>query len=268
MEYAGRNALKDTGNLLKIITSFDKIFIFLDFDGTLVRLRKYPKDVKLSKKAFSVLDKISKNSKVIPGIVSGRKLSELRFFLGNNLSKNINLFGCHGSEIKFKNSKVKIAQEALHSLESIKLIQEIIMKRFNEIDSFIFEKKERSFAVNYRNVKNSERQEIVDMKNTFLEFEKNYPVRLLELKKVFEIVPEGINKGFAIKATIKKYCKMLKGNNYIFLCIGDDLTDEYLFMENKEGINIKVGFDKNINSNAQYFLGNISEVLTFLKKLS
>jgi trehalose-phosphatase len=268
MEYGERNALKDVDTLLKKLTSYNKIFIFLDFDGTLVGLRKYPENVRLSKRASYALKKIFKNLKIITGIVSGRKIKELEFFLGNDLSQNFNLFGCHGSEIKFKNTRVKIASEALRSIKSIKLIQDIIEKKFINISSLIFEKKEKSFAVNYGNAKYSEKKQIEEMKNLFQGFEKKYPVKLLELKKVFEIVPDGITKGLAIKTTIKRYRKMLKENNYIFLCIGDDITDENLFMENKEGINIKVGCSKNTHTNAHYFLKNINEVLILLKKIS
>ncbi len=268
MEQNNRNVLKDIDNILKYLNSFDKIFIFLDFDGTLVRLRKNPHDVRLSKKAFYVLQKICKNIKIISGIVSGRKISELEYFLGNYLSENFNLFGCHGSEIKFKNTNLKIAIEALDTKESIKLIQDIIEQKFKSIDNFIFEKKEYSFAVNYRNAKYSEKNKIEDMENVFLEFEKNYPVKLLYLKKVFEIIPYNLNKSRAIKETTKKYCKTLKENSYIFLCIGDDLTDENLFIENINGLNIKVGSDNLYNTHANFFLSNINEVLIFLNKIS
>jgi len=268
MKLTQRNVLKDIDSIKKYFGLFDKIFIFLDFDGTLVRFRKNPYDVKLSKKAFYVLEKISKNSKIINGIVSGRKISELEFFLGDHLSKSLNLFGCHGSEIKFKNMDIKIAEEAVESIESIKFIQNIIEKEFINTHGFIFEKKENSFAVNYRNAFNSEKKKIEYLKGVFLEFEKKYPVKLLDLKKVFEIVPRNINKSFAIKATAKKYYNILKENSCIFLCIGDDTTDENLFMENLDGVNIKVGVVSPNGTNANFILNNIKEVIIFLNKIS
>jgi trehalose-phosphatase len=218
--------------------------------------------------AFSILEKISINPKIITGIVSGRKISELEFFMGNYLSENFNLFGCHGSEYKFKNSDIETAAEALDSIKSIKLIQEVIEKKFLNIRSFIFEKKGKSFAVNFRNAKSSQEKQIEDMKNIFLELEEKYPVKFLALKKVFEIVPDSINKSYAIKATVKKYYKMLEQNSHVFICIGDDTTDENLFIENKDGINIKVGSDNPDTTKASYFLNNRSEVLAFLKKVS
>jgi len=268
MKLACRNALENINSLIEYLGSFDKFFIFSDFDGTLVRFKKNPYEVRLSKKAFYVLQKISKNSKIITGIVSGRKISDLEFFLGNHLSKHFDLFGCHGSEIKFKNMDIEIVAESLESIESIKLIQDIIEKKFINTPGFIFEKKENSFAVNYRNALNSEKKKIEDLKDAFLEFEKKYPVKLLDLKKVFEIVPRNINKSFAIKATVKKYYKTLKEDSYIFLCIGDDITDENLFIENINGINVKVGADSLNGTNANFFLNNINEVIIFLNKIS
>lgn len=268
MEYTNKNALKDINSLLKYFASVDKVFLFLDFDGTLVRIRKNPYDVKLSKKAVSALEKISKNPKILTGVVSGRKIIDLEIFLGDHLSKSFNLFGCHGSEIKFRNENIKIAPEALGSRESIKLIQGVIEKKFTGSDGFIFEKKENSFAVNYRNAKYSEKGKIEDLKNTFLELEKKYPIKLLDLKKVLEIVPCNINKGLAIKETMKKYNTILKTNSHVFICIGDDITDESLFMENINGINIKVGPNNSNGTYANFFLNNIKEVLIFLNKIS
>jgi trehalose 6-phosphate synthase/phosphatase len=268
MERAFRNALKESDKLLKYCGTLDKIFIFSDFDGTLVGFRKNPNEVRLSKKAFSILEKISINPKIITGIVSGRKISELEFFMGKYLSENFNLFGCHGSEYKFKNANTETAAEALEPIKSIKLIQETIEKKFPGEGNFIFEKKGKSFAVNYRNTKSSEDAQIEDMKNIFLEFEKKYPVKFLDLKKVFEVVPYSINKSYAIKATVKKYYKIMKYNSHIFICMGDDTTDENLFIENFDGINIKVGSDNPDDTKANYFLNNISEVLAFLKEIS
>ena len=268
MEFTDRNALKDIGNLLKYIASFDRIFIFSDFDGTLARFRKNPRNVKLSRKASCTLEKILKNLKIITGIVSGRKISELEFFLGSHLSENFNLFGCHGSEIKFKNKNIKIAAEVMESMEIIRLIQENIEKNFKNESSFIFEKKESSFAVNYRNTGYMKKNKIDEMKNSFLEFEKIFPVKFLDLKKVFEIVPSNINKSTAIKETIKEYGSILEECSYIFLCLGDDTTDENLFIENKNGVNIKVGIDNLDTTHAQYFLSSIKEVFSFLSKIA
>lgn len=57
------------------------------------------------------------------------------------------------------------------------------------------------------------------------------------------------------------------GVSSVSICLGDDLTDEYLFRSNKGGINIKVGENNNFESQAEYFLKKVDEVHWFLNKL-
>ena len=84
------------------------------------------------------------------------------------------------------------------------------------------------------------------------------------MKKVVEVKPEGINKGNAVETINRKYKKNIPSIN---ICLGDDLTDEYLFRSNISGINIKVGESKNFESQAEYFLNKVNEVHWFLNKL-
>ncbi len=260
--------LKELDNVLDHIKSFDKILIFSDFDGTLVSIKRNPENVRLSKKGISILNKILKNKKIITGIVSGRKISELQSFLGNDISENVNLFGCHGSEIRFKGSVTKIAREAEKAKENIIPIINFIMDKYNKIRGVVFEQKENSFAVNYRNIRDSDIEKINEMKIDFLKMTNRYSARLLNLKKVLEVVPDDVDKSLAIKATMNEYGKILKSCNHLKLCIGDDITDENLFIENNEGINVKIAPDKTSSTRAGFFLNNISEYYVFLKKIS
>jgi len=262
------NILNNINNVLEYISSFDKVFLFSDFDGTLVRIRKNPRDVRLSKKAAYILNKIIRKEKIITGIVSGRKVSELELFLGGKIAGNVNLFGCHGAEIKFKDSDILIAQEALKAREGLKLIHDFMVKKYGDLKGIIFEEKENSFALNYRNISRMDRNVLNNIKKDMISFENKYPVRLLNLKKVFEIVPLDVDKSIAIKATMQKYKKLLEKNTHIKLCIGDDVTDEYLFKENKDGINIKIDPLHNKDTNAQFFLSNMKETFIFLNRIS
>lgn len=267
-QYIVIDLLKELDNVLNHISSFNKILLFSDFDGTLVAIKKNPKNVKLSKKAEYILNKIIKNEKIIAGIVSGRKISELEFFLGSHIYENINLFGCHGSEMKFKGSKIHVAEQAEKAKKNLAPIMNFIVSKYNEISGLVFEKKENSFAVNYRNIKYSDKNKIDDMKNDFLEMISKYPARLLDLKKVLEIVPLDVDKSLAIKATMDEYNKIVKSCNHVKLCIGDDITDENLFRENSDGINVKITSPDNQVTSAGYFLNNISENYIFLNKIS
>jgi len=81
------------------------------------------------------------------------------------------------------------------------------------------------------------------------------------MKKVIEIIPTNIDKGQVIKV-IKKREEYTE--NSLIACIGDDLTDEYLFKENLNGINIRVTKKIKNKTFASYFLKNTTEVFNFL----
>jgi len=260
--------LEQFDSVLKYISSFERILLFSDFDGTLARIRKDPKSVKLSKKGQHILNKIIGNKKIIAGIVSGRKIVELEAFLGTQISGNINLFGCHGSEIKFKGSDIFVAEEAQKAKKSFEPIMNFIINKYDKIRGLVFEKKENSFAVNYRNIKYSDKDKITVIKNDFNEITDRYPVRLLDLKKVLEIVPLDVDKSLAIKATMVKYGKILKPYTQLKICIGDDITDENLFLKNNDGINVKISPVNNQDTHARFFLKNLSENYIFLNKIS
>lgn len=260
--------LKELDRVVKHISSFDTILLFSDFDGTLAAIRRDPKNVRLSKKGKTVLNKIFTNEKIITGIVSGRKISELESFLGRDLSENVNLFGCHGSEMKFAGSEICIAKEAEKANKILAPITDFIMDKYSKISGIVFEQKENSFAVNYRNIKYSDKKKIDDMKKDFMEITNRYTARLLDLKKVLEVVPAEVDKSLAIKETLNKYKRLLESCNHLKICIGDDITDENLFCSNIEGINIKITSDNRSDTCAEFFLNNISENYFFLEKIS
>ena len=83
-------------------------------------------------------------------------------------------------------------------------------------------------------------------------------LQVLDLNKAIEIISVRINKGVAISELFK--------NNYDFIiCMGDDISDEYMFNTLPEdSFSIKVG---NKNTNAKYYIQNPLEVRKLLKSI-
>ena len=83
-------------------------------------------------------------------------------------------------------------------------------------------------------------------------------LQILDLNKAIEIISVRVNKGVAISRLLK--------NNYDFIiCLGDDISDEYMFNNlPKDSFSIKVG---NKNTSARYFIQNPSEVRKLLKSI-
>ena len=85
-------------------------------------------------------------------------------------------------------------------------------------------------------------------------------LQILDLNKTIEIISVRINKGVALN-------KVLKVEDFDFIiCIGDDMSDEYMFnILPDESVTIKVG---NKNSNAKYFIKNSFEVRKLLENMT
>ena len=69
--------------------------LLLDFDGTLVRLRRNPLDAKLSERAKKILQRLACTPKVTVAIVSGRSARVVQKLVG---VEEVDYFGLHGSE--------------------------------------------------------------------------------------------------------------------------------------------------------------------------
>jgi len=83
-------------------------------------------------------------------------------------------------------------------------------------------------------------------------------LQILDLNKAIEIISVRINKGLSIS-------KILKNNYDFVICIGDDISDEYMFDSLPDNsFSIKVG---NKNTNAKYHIQNPLEVRKLLKNL-
>ena len=260
-----RNSFLFEDNLLldelkKRIEYSGKIFLFLDYDGTLARIRKNPLSASLSKNKIKLLKKISNNKKIVLTIISGRTIENLILVSGISFLEKINIAGTHGSQLLIKNKYDLFKKSNICKL--IKSIKKDIKNLLISYPCFKIEDKEVSLAIHYRNCSKNSLQFLPKIKEIINFYEKNNPIKVMMMKKVIEIIPTNIDKGQVIKVITKRegYTE-----NSLIVCIGDDLTDEYLFKENMKGINIKVAKKIKDKTSASYFLKNTTEVFNFLR---
>jgi len=79
-----------------------KVFLFLDYDGTLVSFKPRPEQAKPSKKLLKLLKKLCAKKNFVVSVVSGRTMKELKGFLP---IKNLVFASNHGTEISFPSKK-------------------------------------------------------------------------------------------------------------------------------------------------------------------
>jgi trehalose 6-phosphate phosphatase len=242
------------------IAESKKIILFLDYDGTLVPMRKNPSKAILSASMTQLLETLIKNPNFVVVFVTGRQYKDIIKLLP---FKNVTIASDHGFRITNKTKdwihpKVKPLQPL------IKNIYQILKIKLKPIKGVFVEDKAIMITIHYRNVK---KYNVPSIKNniTAIVIPHKSKLKLTTGKKVFEIKPNiNWNKGEAV-LKIAKSLRYTTG--YIIkIYIGDDATDEDAFRKlNKRGITIKVG--KKPDTKANYFLNNISEVRKFLELL-
>lgn len=176
----------------------------------------------------------------------------------------VNWSGVHGGQIKYAGCEILISAKIKEAQPEIIELKDTVSKIINNIPCYTIEDKGLSFALHYRRCKDKELIYLRKIIPILFEYTKDRPIEVMQMKKVIEVKPKGISKGDAVETINRKYKKNISSIN---ICLGDDVTDEYLFRSNINGINIKVGESKNFKSQAEYFLKKVNEVHWFLNKL-
>ena len=244
------------GKILKRIRAAERIFFFLDYDGTLTPIVSHPEEAILPKKTRALLLAFKRNPRFPLAIVSGRSLKDIRKFVG---LKGIYYIGNHGLEIFAPKSGVRqlIPDEIVSELGRIR---DRLNSYLKDIDGVLMEDKEYILTIHYRNVDAKCVPPILMALKQEIKGSK-IPLCLGYGKMVFEIRPKSaVNKGTAVLELLNQ----VDQDGVLPLYIGDDQTDEDAFkVLKRRGITIFVGLSG--NSSAQYYVNDPFEVYQFLK---
>ncbi|MCA9332870.1 bifunctional alpha,alpha-trehalose-phosphate synthase (UDP-forming)/trehalose-phosphatase, partial [Candidatus Saccharibacteria bacterium] len=249
----------DEEKINDIKSSFNKAkkrTILLDYDGTLVNLRKNHKSsIKPDKKLTSTLNNLVSLRNTEVYIISGRPHKLIQKWLGK--IRNLNLIAEHGAWRKTKGKWSK-SPESIDSYK--KLILPIMEKITERTPGSDIEVKTTSIVWHYRMVP-TELAYIRKM-NLLRELHKvvdNSKLSIRQGSKIIEVKPVSVNKG-------KIVTKILSDRPSDFvLCLGDDYTDEDMFnVLPKSAYTIKVGYE---STDARYWIRDVESVLDLLEGL-
>lgn len=241
------------------------LFIFLDFDGTLIPITQTPGKVILPKEVKELLKRLADNPRLKLALISGRAIEDVKNKIG---LKNIIYSGNHGLEIEgpkinFKpvvSSRLKIIMER---------IKNNLKERISTVDGAFVEDKGPSLSLHYRLVNKSQ---IPLLKTIFHEAVILYlvqnKIKVKPGKMVLEVRPPvEWDKGKVVLWLLSRQAFALKKGNILPIYIGDDVTDEDAFKAlKKKGLTIFVGEPK--ESCARYYLNTPEEVIDFLSRIS
>ncbi|OGZ79397.1 MAG: trehalose-phosphatase [Candidatus Staskawiczbacteria bacterium RIFOXYD2_FULL_37_9] len=254
-----KDAEKYFSQIKKRIAESQGCVLILDFDGTLSKIAITPKDAFLKKSTKNILLKCL--AKYPVAIASGRTLKDVKQKVG---IKKINYAGNHGLDwqIAGKKHRVKVPQK----------IKKAIDRAANELSKFlisypgiIFENKKLTLALHYRLLEKIKTRKFEKDFEKFILQPTYENLDLIKNIKAFELRPK-INwtKADFVKVLLK-YVKKKQTKYPLAIYIGDDVTDEDVFLGVKNIVSIRVG--KNKKSSAKYFIKSQKEVNKFLSRL-
>lgn len=253
--------------IIESIDKSDRIFLFLDYDGTLTPIVQRPELAILPRETRELLRNISLLPKYTMCIVSGRPLDYIKNLIG---IENIYYVGNHGLEAEGLDMTY-IHPIAIKRRPIINELNQKITKALENISGALVEYKCLSLAVHYRMVCDNEVSKVkrIFAKITRPYVEQNY-IKLTENKKTLEVLPKvDWGKGSIVMKILDMHCYDISAKIKTILPIymGDAATDEDAFKVLKDG-GISIFVSENPKkSNAKYYLNNTKEVIDFLKLL-
>jgi trehalose-phosphatase len=246
--------------ILQSVERGERVFLFLDYDGTLVPIQKTPQRALFPSSKRDFLRRLGKRALV--GIVSGRSLREIQRLVG---IKDIAYIGNHGLEISYKKG-CWLHPEARRTEPLLKDVLKNIRHSTRDFSGIIVEDKGVTGAVHYRladTVLWTPLKEIVEK-----EIGRHArALKVAEGKRVLEIRPNlPWDKG---KGVLELMRWLDPKGRLRLVYIGDDRTDEDAFsainLSDRSAMTIHVGRAK--NTLARYRLADVDRVWQFLRAL-
>jgi len=235
----------------KKIRAATDLWIFLDFDGTLVRYYDRPEDVKLTGKCRRILTRLGRRRRVHVVIVSGRRNAALRKYVRVPRAKLLGLFGWE------KGGRPALPRKTREALRRLRPVLAPLPASFPGI---LVEDKGISYAVHFRGALPEEQRRVQAwIRGLLARIGPDF--RVIPSNHSWEIVPRQVQgKGVAMREFVRSL-----GASFLPIYVGDDLTDEPAFVALRRGITVRVAPAS--RTKARYQLRNPEEVCIFLERL-
>jgi trehalose 6-phosphate phosphatase len=229
-----------------------RLVVFLDFDGTLVRIAPTPNSVRLDEGTRDVLQKLSSNRHVTVAIISGRQRAELQKLIGIRKMKYMGLYGWESKG----NQRVPfpVREDLVRAL--VRLSAEL-----PAYPGVWIEPKRNSFSVHLlgasaetqRQMRDQIKKHVQPMRET---------LKVMANIRDLEVAPVSLgDKGVAVRKFLDD--PALRGALPIYF--GDDFSDEPGFAAARSGISVLVG--KRRATQAQFCVRGPAEVAAALSRM-
>jgi trehalose 6-phosphate phosphatase len=227
------------------------IALFLDFDGTLARIRPKPDEVDVDRNVRQVLAILARSPRLRVWVISGRRYADIRDRIN---VPGVQYFGLHGWEGR---DGAHLTEESRSTLEYVRRMLGGVLVNHRSI---WVEDKESALTVHYREAPDCvRRQALESIRAAVGPFADS--LRISAGKHMWEIIPRELeDKGAVVR---RQWAAVASRSTPVYA--GDDVVDEPAFAALSSGVTIHVGRLR--PTRAQYFLRDVNEVGMFLEKL-
>jgi len=228
--------------------------LFLDVDGTVLKIAPRPDAVEVSGSLRAILDRLRPLLGGALALVSGRTIADLDYLFA---PLRLPAAGLHGLERR--DARGRMCRE--HTAADLGEIRMALGKFALDHPGVMVEDKTHAVAVHYRQAPKAKSKLRAEVRRLT---EPRPDLQILDGKMVFEIRPHGVDKGTAIKAFLAE--PPFVGRLPIFL--GDDVTDEdgFAIVNDLGGHSIRVG--GKAKTAARFRLRNVAAVIDWLEWLA
>ena len=239
------------------------VCLFLDFDGTLAPLATHPAKARMPNRVRALLKQLRNTPRVSVGIVSGRRLQDLK---GCVRVRGLSYVGNHGLEAEGPYGRY-LHPAARRSRPLLKQLARKLRRAVELIPHAWVEDKELTLSVHYRQVSAKHRPVLRRaLRRTVQPYEATRQIRVCQGKAVWDIRPDvRWHKGLAIRWVLRR---IDADRRSLVICLGDDRTDEDAFqtVNRLHGVSIHVGKGRT-GTAATYRLRDVPAVSNWLRQL-
>lgn len=249
-----RPVFEHLSEIAERIARAQNILLFLDFDGTLTPIVAHPDLAHLSHEVRETLRGLAQREDVRLAIISGRSLADVRARIG---IAGLIYAGNHGMEISGPDLEF-VEPQAASAREELQRFTHRLQSRLQHLSGVVVENKGLTASVHFRQTPPARHEELAQIVQAELG-DENRRFKLTTGKMVYEIRPRvNWHKGFAARRISASAVRA----GTLVMCLGDDATDEDMFLALPEAVSIKVGAAE--KSAADYFLVDTRAVCAFL----
>ena len=237
--------------------------LLLDFDGTLAEFNPDPAAPELTPERYELLMTIARHPATSLGIVSGRRLDDLK--RRTRLPDHVYHAGLHGLEIEVDGNRTT-HPDLSEAVARMSGLADCLRKLLEEFPDGYIEDKGASVAVHTRRLPKDMHDRAFARADVLAVpwIAKDY-VRRLEGNQVVEYLPNiSGHKGDATQWIVKDVETKLQKASWVAY-LGDDITDEDAFRAISSGIGVLIGLRP---TSATHKLDGIADVDRFLRWLA